>query len=175
MSNTPPVESSRIRAIKAELDKCAVEYRAAKDQFEKARVEFEIAREKLTGVKQLAANMLTDSEYRNWGWNHLDVVHAGVPIGDAISYALWNHAWDNAVECYKNIEECPYAPDLSLDRISDDLEKGGFDFRTSTPLREINGALLQLKGVEKLSNGNYKRVDSYEIYKSVEEAHSSEN
>ena len=40
-------------------------------------------------------------------------------------------------------------PEASLTQIQEALDRGGFEFRTSTPLREVNAALINLVGVKK--------------------------
>ncbi|HYM37028.1 MAG TPA: hypothetical protein VES96_01345 [Nitrospiraceae bacterium] len=156
-------EPTRIKTIKAELEKSAKEYLETREQLEVARVAFEAARERLAGVKKHATEMLETLDWYSWQRTHKDVRYAATPAGEAILEVLWNRTFDSAYAHLNKDEHPKFIPEMTLSGIQMELENGGFDFNTSTPLREVNAALMQLKGVTKLPSGNYRRDDADQV------------
>lgn len=160
-------DPSRIRAIKAELEKCANEYQGAKEQLDKAEIEYEAVREKFRYVRKRASELMSDAEWYGWRLAHTHVLYAGTPMGEAIEELLWSYAWDTAVTAIQSTGDIVFEPAKSLQEIYKDLDNGGFEFRSASPLREINAALMQLKTIVKLPTDKYQRADADEIFKNV--------
>lgn len=158
-----PVESSRIRAIKAELEKCAKEYQATKEQLDKAEIEYDAAREKFSYVRRRASDLMSAQEWWAWRLAHSHVLYAGMPIGEAIDDVLWGTAWDSAFAIVNNKSKRAFDPTMTFQEIYKELDKGGFEFRTPSPLREINAAMMQLKNVVKFEQGKYMRADAENV------------
>jgi hypothetical protein len=112
-----------------------------------ARVHFEAARDRLASTKNLAAEIMDFPDWYNWRYTHTDVKYAAMQIGEAILEVLRDYAWSRAV-AFITGEIKGYKPYKVLGEITKALEEGGFDFRTSTPQREVNAALINLN-VEK--------------------------
>lgn len=165
MLGVPPRQSPRVRAIQAELDKSAGEYLQVKQQYEMARIAFEAARERFSGVRRLANEVLTPEDWFDWKFKNESVQLAALPIGEAIMEGFWSHTFDTAYAHVVKHKE--FKPQMSLHELCQLLEKGGYDFRTTTPLREINGALMNLNGLVKLETGEYQREDAAEILENV--------
>ncbi len=142
-------KTDRVQAIYDQLDKACQEYVDAKLIFERARVNFEAARERFGGIKKLAASMLTFRDLDAWYENHKDVAYAGMSIGDAILDMLRDRAWQAAGD-YTEGKAKKFSPWITLDGIVECLEGGGFEFKTATPLREVNGAVMRLTGITKV-------------------------
>ncbi len=156
----------RVKAITAELEKTAREYTEAKESFEQERVEFEAAREKFAGVRRLASEMLTSQDWHIWRQNHESVKFAAMPIGEAIIEVLRDYAYGAAVDFLTssdNQDDQEFSPNLTTEKIVETLEAGGFEFRTTSPLREVNAALIKLDGVTKLELGGYQVANTGEI------------
>ena len=163
-------EPPRVKAIKAELDKTAKEYLVAKQALDIARITFESARERYSGLKKHANSILQGTAWYEWQYNHRDVQYAATQIGSAIADVLWNHAFMVSYECSKNNSPYDeYEPSMSIQEIASALEEGGFDFRSTTPMREVNAALIQLKNVVKLESGDYQIEDAKSIYDDLNE------
>ena len=137
----------RIKVILAELEKTSAEYRDAIRNLQRVRGQFEAAREKFTGIRRLASEMLTSYDWYQWREKHPSVRYAGMSIGEAVLEALEGHAYASAFRHVVHEEE--FSPDYTMQELLPALESGGFDFQTATPLRELNAALINLKGVEK--------------------------
>lgn len=148
-------QPSRIQAIKAELDRSVTAYLAAKEECERIQVEFETAREKLGGITRLASEMLDPLDWIMWQITHTNIQYVAMPVGDAILAALHTKARISANDALNDPKE-KFNPAMALEEIYKALEKGGFMFRTATPMREANAALMQLKGVTKLHDGVYQ-------------------
>lgn len=148
-------QPSRIQAIKAELDRSVAEYLRAKDEFERTQVEFETAREKLGGITRLASEMLDTLDWIMWQITHPNIRFVAMPIGDAILGALQTKASTAANEILNDPKQ-EFHPAMFLGEICKELDKGGFMFRTPTPMREANAALMNLKGVTKTQDGWYQ-------------------
>lgn len=144
----PTAAPRRVQAVLLQLDRVASDYKEAKESFESARVEFEAAREKFASVKQLAAGMLTSNDWWAWQQQNQSVKYAAMPIGDAILESLREHTFAAAWRSVEG-EQASFMPHCSMDELVAQLEAGGFDFRSSTPRREVNAALLNLNGVAK--------------------------
>jgi hypothetical protein len=135
----------RVETMKAQLDLVSAEYLEAKEQFDVARVNYEVAREKFSGVRRLAMSVQSNNDWYKWRHDHQGVQYSGLRLGEAIADVLENRAYEAAAEYWKikaTDEPARYFPLLSLERIQENLERGGFEFRTATPLREVNAALI---------------------------------
>lgn len=163
----------RVQTVVAELDRAAQEYVTAKANLERARIAFEMARTKFTGIRQLAAQMLAGRDWGEWQRNHLGIRFAGMPPGDAIVFVLRSHAYTQAMSHFSSSGKLKFSPSMPLANIVSTLEQGGFEFRSSAPLREVNAALVNLKNVTKLESGRYEAADAKDLFemvrKSVEE------
>lgn len=134
---------SRLQAILKELESDAVHYVDAKSEFDIARVHFEVARDRLAATKKNAVEIMDWEQWFTWRRSHASVRFAASPIGEAIQELLRDYAYDRAIAYVRGDVEV-YSPFRGLSQITDELEQGGFDFRTSTPRREVNGALINL-------------------------------
>lgn len=158
----------RVEVMFSQLDKTSEEYIGAKDAFDAARVEYEIAREKFASVRRLASGVLSPTDWWTWRIEHEAVQYTGLKIGEAIIEALEGYAYSAA---YKHWESgAPYAPSMSLEQLQETIERGGFEFRSTTALREVNGALLNLDRIERLTSGRYRVKDADDILKSMKPA-----
>ncbi len=164
----------RIQAIEAELDRAAEEYTGAKDTFQEAQVAYETAREKLAGVKALATEMMPPNDWFKWQSENLGVTYLGMSLGDAIIAVLQNHAYTQAQLHVPFDLITAYRPSMPKDSIVEVLEAGGFDFRTTTPLREISAALLRLDGVEEQSDGEFVLTVADQILERVKAMQATE-
>lgn len=161
------IPSARIQAILEQLDSAADEYIGARAQIEKARINFELAREKLTLVKRVALEAMDISELAGWTVRHESVQYAGSSIGDAITEVL-TAAARQATFAFMNKKADRFDPVLSLEQIEERLEQGGFEFRSVTPKREINAALLKLDSASKVDDGRgYKFGDAWDVLESI--------
>ena len=158
-----PATPARIKAILVELDKVAAEYTDARTEFETAKVHFETARERFAVVKRIASELLGWNDWYQWQTEHQGVKFAGAGIGEAIIEALHHAAVLSAIDV-SNESGRKFVPDMTIDGIVEALESGGFEFRTATPKREVNAALMKLEGVRKLGDsGKYEADDAYEV------------
>ncbi len=153
---------SRVGAIQGELERAVAEYIAARDDYERARVSFETACERYGAVKRLASEMLNPHEWFTWQNGHQNVRFAAMLIGEAITDLLRQKAFDSAYEVAVDPAK-QYHPALSVLRISEALEAGGFKFSSTSPLREVNAALMRLKGIKQLRQGIYQIEQAEEI------------
>jgi len=160
--------ANRIQAILSELERSRREYVEAKEQLDTARAIFETAREKFATVKRLASEMLPWIEWYEWEQQHQDVALAGMPIGEAILSILRTKTAEAAFTCAAN-PEAKFDPDMILDEIVEALESRGFEFRSATPGREVNAALINLEGVKKGRLGAYRAADADETLKVIME------
>ena len=163
----PPLPG-RVQAILDELSRATHEYVEVKHTFDQARGQFEIAREKFGTVKRLAAEMLPWLEWSFWQEEHPDVKFAGIPIGEAILAALRDHALKVAYEHVNHPSE-NFVPEMTPDLLVEALESGGFEFRSATPLREINAAVINRKGIIKRASG-YRIEDADQILELIKES-----
>jgi len=163
----------RIKVILVELEKTSNEYSAAIQNLQRARGQFEAAREKFTGIRRLASEMLTSYDWYKWREKSPGVRYAGMSIGEAVLEALEGRAYASAFSHVVHQEE--FSPDMTMDALLPALESGGFDFQTATPLRELNAALINLKGVEKrgnafrVSNANEILTETIDDHSNIEE------
>lgn len=158
----------RIKVILAELETTSNEYTVAIRNLQRARGQFEAAREKFTGIRRLASEMLTSYDWYRWREAHPGVRYAGMSIGEAILEALEEVAYTSAFNHVVHQRE--FSPDMTMDTLVPMLESGGFEFQTATPLRELNAALINLKGVEK-SGIDLRASNADEILKTTIEDH----
>lgn len=158
MQKTQP---ERIKAIYEELEKTSTEYIATRQKFERIRVEYEAARERFAGVRRLASEMLTTRDSWFWKSKHPNIHYVGMTIGDAIVRVLEDRAYDSAFEHARNPKHV-FLPVMSIHQLLGTLESGGFEFQTTAPLREVNAALINLKGVSKTARG-FKVSDAEQI------------
>ncbi len=172
----------RVIAMRQELNKRGAEFRDARERFEATRVSFEAARETLTGIRRLASKVLSDADCWVWKEQNPDIAYVGLSLGDAILRVLTNSAFSSAVVHHRTDGKTLYDPSMTLEDIVAELENGGFEFRTSGPLREVNAALIHLKDKEKhgeryRSSAAPKILDaakSLAIERQLEELHESE-
>jgi len=152
----------RIKAILAELEKSSAEYVQTKETLGGARTQFEAAREKFSGVRRLAGEMMTSMDWHAWKDEHPAVQYAGISTtGDAILQALRDRAFDSAYSFIAGkIPE--FSPEMTIERLLETLESGGFEFQSITPLRELNAALINLKGITK-TDYQYRIEDADDI------------
>lgn len=163
-------EPRRIQAIKTQLDFAAEEYIEARDNFQEAQVAYESARDKLAGVKQLAGTMMSPYDWHMWADEHKNIRFVGTSLGDAILTVLSSHAYTQAWLVVSNVQlRGLYDPTMPKDSIVEQLEVGGFDFRTSTPNREVSAAMLRLEGMEEREDGTYAVISHAEILSYVRE------
>jgi hypothetical protein len=164
-------ETSRIQTIKAELDKSRDEYIQLKDKFEEFRVKYETAREKFTKVVELAGEMLPYTDWFGWLMQNVDLRFVGLSIGDAIIAVLKGNAYQAAQKAVN--ENKPFAPAMNLSTIAQELENGGFAFQSSTPRREVNAALINLKGITRIEQGAFQIETADEIMQEVAAVHTA--
>ncbi len=152
--------NARIAATLEELNAAAAEYNEAKRLYDVARVRYELAREKFAKIKELAVPMIGGGDaWWQWESDHEDLKYVGTQLGDAIILVLRSYAMDVA-DAFDPKGELKYDPALFLEGITQRLEDGGYDFKSSTPQREVNAALINLGGVNKEGFGRYKIADS---------------
>jgi hypothetical protein len=167
-SKKQPIEeqkSIRVQAIEAELQKSKQAYLKVKKNWLKARTEFAIAQEQFGVVRRHASEGLSHIDW--WRWhrdpNNAEVRFVGAEMGDAILEILRDRARRDAQDIIKNPDnENPSKFQMGLNAIVRELEKGSFEFRSATPAREVNAALIHLKGVTK-SQGGYAAADAEQI------------
>lgn len=157
----------RVKAILEELNAAANDYIQSKDWFQEYQVRFEAAREKLAGILQLAATMMPAYDLFEWQKNNTNVKYVGMSIGDSIIVTLQSRAYDVAVRHVRKKTEI-FFPWTTKDGIVTELESGGFDFRSTAPLREVHAALIHLDGVtEDASKSLYKATNADELLERV--------
>jgi len=154
----------RVDAMEDQLNKTGDEFRRAKENYDAARVDYEAAREKFLVVRRLALGVLSKEDWYSWRMSRTNVQYTGLKIGEAIIEALETHAVESAREHFYKKDNPPFRPVMSLEEIQEAMERGGFEFRTTTPLREVNAALINLDGVKKEAHG-YKSALAEEILK----------
>lgn len=151
---------NRQAVIYDELDQAHETYIDAKSAYIDAQVRFESARERFSGLQRLAAEMLPTSALGQWRSKHSEVQFMGLPIGEAILKVLdikaVNSAWGVV---FVPDEHKRFWPFMLVGEIMAELETGGFEFQSATPLREINAALLKLEGVVK-DGQKYKSAEA---------------
>jgi hypothetical protein len=156
------MQPERIKAMYDQLQKTSAEYISAKEQLERSRVDFEAAKEKFAGVRRLASGMLTSLDWYKWKERNPQVQYACMSIGEATLQTLRDRAYDSAFN-YMTKEGSEFSPEMTMERILETLESGGFDFYTATPLRELNAALINLKGITKTDSG-FRAEDADDIF-----------
>lgn len=163
-------KSDRLAAIYDELDKAFGDYRATKETFVDAKVRYESSRERFSGIRKLAADMLTTSQWSAWVEKHPAAKYVGMPIGNAIKETLETNAneWAWTYVSETDPTKKHYWPFMGVERIAEVLERGGYEFRSLTPLREVNAALMKLDGVTK-KGGLYKIATADRILENTQE------
>jgi len=101
-----------------------------------------------------------------WYENYPHVKYAGMPIGEAILAFLREKAVDAAV-AYHNKEAKTFQPYVFSNRIIEGLDEGGFDFRSTAPLREVNAALMKLNGVKKNEKSGRYATENADHYLAI--------
>jgi hypothetical protein len=109
-------------------------------------------------TKELATEVMTPNEWKQWLHTNERVRYVGVETGPAVLEVLRNYALE-VLFVHHVTEERPVDVSLNLDEIIGRLRAGGFEFRSGAPLREVNAALMKLQGVEKLKAGTYRLAD----------------
>lgn len=148
-----------LQTVWAELQRDASEFQDARTRFEQARYQVEIARRRYAATMKLADETMTAEDRRLWYESHPNMEYLGRKIGDAIDTALMGYAFDQA-KAYVTGDVPNFDPALTIDAIMMLLERGGFEFSSVTPLREINGALINLKYIKKVRYRRYRHVDA---------------
>ena len=153
----------RVEAMLEELNKTVVDYSQAKEQYDTARIAYEVAREKFASVRRLATAVLSRSDWWTWRTEHEIVQYTGLKIGEAIVEALYDCAYTSAWGHHHKNK--PYEPAMTLEELQESMERGGFEFRTTAPLREVNAALIQFVRDERVvkEGRNYRLADSDEV------------
>lgn len=153
--------SSRIEAILSELERDSTDYVVAKQEFDAKRVRYEAARDRLAATKKLASDMMDGRQWYMWRAEHPDVKFSATAMKDAIMELLSDYAFECALKVARAEGSggglMLYSPFLDLDEITARLESGGFSFRSSTPAREVNAALINLHVVKEF--GRYAAAD----------------
>jgi hypothetical protein len=142
----------RVQTMLAELDAANAEYARARDEFEAVRVKFESAKERFAAVRRLAGAALSEHEMSRWQYSHSSTQYVGVKIGDAIGKILVAKAFASAEQHFESNRRRSFFPAMNTDQILEALERGGYEFRTPTPKREVHAALINLDGVKKKGN-----------------------
>lgn len=158
MTDTP----ARVQALLEELSRDVESYESAKQEIERARVHYEIARERFSRIRTLAASMLSAGDWQSWLRKHPNLKYIGSQIGDAISTLLTHRAFESAHNVGEGKDK-KYRPAATMEMIASELEIGGFEFRSTSPFREVNAALIKLTGVKKNTAGLYMTEESHEI------------
>lgn len=129
------------------LDGAAQEYADAKQLFDEARLSFEVAKKKLEVTKQLAADFMAPHEWATWLENHSAIRYAGASLGDAVT----EYVTKDTLRYLRDVDEEHFDSRTvySLENLRQELTRGGFEFRTLAPLRELNAGLINLAGIEK--------------------------
>lgn len=135
-----------------ELGRAADEYAHAKEEADRAQLRFEAAAERMATVRRVVAPILSWQELFEWERAHPQVRYAGSTVGDAIEAYLLDEAYTEAWHCNEDPER-RYGPWRTLEDIVRALDVGGFQFKTTTPSREVNAALINLK-VTRAGDGN---------------------
>lgn len=159
--------SPRLQVILEELDRDFNTYQAAKEQLETARTRLEIARQRFVATKTLASEAAGIQWYA-WLRQHPQLRYFGTPIGDAILNILELRCYISGANFVQG-EASRYLPQMTITQIADELEQGGFEFTSTAPAREVNAALINLKGVEKIGT-TYRFERAQEILNELKEA-----
>jgi len=160
----------RVETMKTQLDQVSEEYLNAKEYFDEARVTYEVAREKFASVRRLAVNVLSPQDWYSWRSAHQSVQYTGLKLGDAIEFVLEGRAYEAAQAYWQEIArkgKSGYRPAMTLDQIQEALERGGFEFRSTTPRREVNAALINATTVKK-EKGWFTALRADEILKEMD-------
>src|SRR5207244_4063766 len=91
--------------------------------------------------------------------------YVGEDLGTSIQQLLRGHAYDMAIQ-YVHGKSKTYVPWMGPTAIASALEDGGFEFNSLSPGREVNAALINLKGIKKKPS-QYAVEDADEILEDV--------
>ena len=130
-----------------ELDTAAKGYGEAKESFDAARIRFEVAKRRLEATKEVASEVMPQEEWKRWLADHSSVKYAGMAIGEAAADFVVESTcafFDEA-----DSKTIGHEPFFRLEDIRQGLIRGGFEFRTLGPNRELHAALIRQAGVEK--------------------------
>jgi hypothetical protein len=104
-----------------------------------------------------------------WRMEHERVQFTGLKIGEAISDLLESFAYNRASEYWARAskgERQTYNPAMGLEQIQEELEKGGYEFRSTSALREVNASLINSLDVRK-ERHFFKHARADEILKEM--------
>lgn len=166
-------KSVRANVILEELAKAYAAYRNSRQAAITTATVARSDREKFAGLSGLAEEMLSKKEWSEWQDAHPDVRFMGMNLGTAILEALTATAVESAWSFYAAVAPAipkPFNPWMTVDELVSVLENGGFEFRSITPAREINAALMKLDGVEKrddMGTAKYKMSDADVAFEKV--------
>lgn len=165
MTTTPPIApvaafAPRIEQIQNELQNAAHEYATAKMVYDTIRIRYEVARESFARIKEMASERMSAVEWVGWQAQNPTVKFAATQIGPAVIQVLEGRAWQAAGE-HLGGSAATYWPYCTLDTIVGELEKGGFDFSSTAPKREVNAALINLGGVVKYEP-NWYAIETFD-------------
>ena len=135
-------------AILNKVESAIEEYKAALAAYEVARLEFTLARERYVRTKELAFAMMTLQEKWEWSQAHPELQFMRGSVGEAIDSVIFNACIRQCMAFVAGKAES-YVPRFSVDQLVDALRRGGFEFKSATPGREVNAALMRLKDIEK--------------------------
>ena len=157
------MSSLRVRTILGELEKATAEFTEAKEQHVSSQARYDATRDKFITMRQLASEALSRTDWREWERGHHDVKYVGMQISEAIVGVLETHAYSSAFNHLDSKDgQTRYAPEMHVDRLVEELESGGFEFRSSTPGREINAAVLNRQDIEKVGRTGAYRTARYD-------------
>lgn len=125
-----------IEALQAQIAERREALDIARSELAKAQANYELAVKMYMAVRDHILALMTDEDRKKFNWSNINVYrHLGKRIGEVILEVL-----DERQE------------PLTLEEIQLELEDGGFDFHSKTPLREINAALINHPRVERVGN-----------------------
>jgi hypothetical protein len=163
--------STRTKTIVDELNNAAKEFRDALEILKNAQVTVDMRRERLSALQRVASGMLTGDMWKWWQENNKRVRYVGMLIGPAIAEVLRGRAYESATRVSQGMVFPGTPPtfnaSLSMDEIVQELDHGGFEFKTSYPMREVNAALMKLAGVKKRPDGRFEHADATNILNAV--------
>ena len=163
-----PSPNPRHRTIFGELEKARNEFVTAREICIAAQMARDAAKEKFIAMRRLAHEAVSGAEMWEWEENHKDVKYVGMDIGDAIERVLEMHAWQSALDHIDDPGRFRYSPAMADDALVEELEAGGFEFKSSSPLREIHAAVINKKSVTKLTGG-YRTAKAKDLLEQARE------
>lgn len=136
--------------VMQKLQSAIDEYKAARAQYELARMEFELARERYLRTKDMAFEMMPLKERLESFELYADLQFLGENIGDAIRKIMVDACVRMCMDFVVG-KSATYEPCLSVEDLVKALKDRGFEFKSATPGREVNAALMRLYGIKKKS------------------------